>query len=102
MRPIDADRLYNSLRRLCDETDCNIAIMPDVMGAVRDAPTVDAEPVRHEHWEVSLDGDTFCSGCSTEHRLTGRIPKYCPNCGAKMDERQTIKTIEQEEKQCTP
>lgn len=45
-------------------------------------PTVDAEPVRHGHWE--WDGDFICSNCGERgHRNKWN---YCPNCGAKMDE----------------
>lgn len=54
----------------------------DACIAVENAPTVDAEPVRHGHWE--WDGDYICSNCGERgHRNKW---KYCPNCGAKMDE----------------
>lgn len=44
--------------------------------------TVDAEPVRHGHWE--WDGDFICSNCGERgHRNKWN---YCPNCGARMDE----------------
>lgn len=63
-------------------------------------PTVDAEPVRHGHWMhgdevVKLDVfdapemSCWCSECgdwltgSDEYPVRG---KFCPNCGAKMDE----------------
>lgn len=49
---------------------------------IENAPTVDAEPVRHGHWE--WDGDYICSNCGERgHRNKWN---YCPNCGAKMDE----------------
>lgn len=48
-----------------------------------DAPTVDAEPIRHGHWEVT-PVYIKCSECGESFML---IPQnYCPNCGAKMDE----------------
>lgn len=50
------------------------------------APTIDAEPVRHGHWIAYRSGvDTQCSECewSTDFPIAR---KYCPNCGAKMDE----------------
>lgn len=105
MRPIDADQLKQAIDKLLmpgKDVTFETYIDALVCAAIDDAPTVDAEPVRHERWEISLNGEPFCSGCCMGHRLTGRIQKYCPNCGAKMDEPQTIKTIEQEEKQCTP
>lgn len=51
------------------------------------APTIDAEPVRHGLWiEIGADkhgrgGIQKCTACD------GTYPyrcKYCPNCGAKM------------------
>lgn len=50
--------------------------------AIDDAPTVDAEPVRHGYWEVDEDGNIKCSECG--HRGVG--DNYCERCGAKMDE----------------
>ena len=51
-------------------------------------PSVEAEPVRHGHWEIyvisMLDGeDVRCSECGQ----CGCAPywDYCPNCGARMD-----------------
>jgi hypothetical protein len=55
-----------------------------------DAPTIDAEPVRHGKW-VFNPSDAFeamfakpkCSECGFESADGGN---YCPNCGARMDE----------------
>lgn len=48
-----------------------------------------AEPVRHGWWRRKLSdcywpGDVICSECNKEYSFS-RKPKYCPNCGAKMD-----------------
>ena len=53
---------------------------------IDNAPTVDAEPVRHGRW----DGAT-CSVCGFSwSEVTYEAPQvemsFCPNCGAKMDE----------------
>lgn len=45
---------------------------------IDDAPTVDAEPVRHGMWWRGA----FCSQCGGRGEQEFR---YCPNCGAKMD-----------------
>ena len=47
--------------------------------------TVDAEPVRHGHWENYLiEGLRWkCSECGSRFSSPYH---YCPNCGAKMDE----------------
>ena len=56
---------------------------------VRNAPAVDAEPVRHATWEKGLcAGFVGCSEChdvfiNSDWLHDGKW-KYCPNCGAKM------------------
>lgn len=53
---------------------------------INEAPAVDAEPVRHGHWDDSFDGITpYCSVCGMSHNCINRTPDYCPHCGAKMD-----------------
>lgn len=53
-------------------------------------PVADVAPVVHGHWETILDelgnyGFEKCSACGDKYgSFTYR---YCPNCGAKMDER---------------
>ena len=55
---------------------------------LHDMQTADVAPVRHGQWDDSFDGITpYCSVCGRSHRGMIRTPKYCPNCGAKMDER---------------
>ena len=52
-------------------------------------PTADVAPVVHGHWETIYNdcghyGFEKCSACGDEYgSLTYR---YCPSCGAKMDE----------------
>lgn len=58
---------------------------------------IEVAPVRRGKWEVSKDGDwCTCSECHADLDIsigTGcfvdgeelELPKYCPNCGAKMD-----------------
>ena len=49
-------------------------------------PSADVAPVRHGRWDDSYDGITpYCTVCGCSHRLMVRTPRYCPNCGAKMD-----------------
>ena len=63
-----------------------------VLGAIENAPAVDAEPVRHGRWLERVefiawcedDADIFveCSECGDT--MPGEA-NYCPNCGCKMD-----------------
>ena len=54
----------------------------------------DVEPVRHGHWFLDSSGAEFCSECGEypfddgEYHISGWSSKYCPNCGAKMDEKE--------------
>ena len=57
---------------------------------IADAPTIEAEPVRHGYWE-NANGrpNTYirkCSVCGKEAYFCGRgcSYKFCPNCGADM------------------
>ena len=57
----------------------------------RTLPTIDAVEVVHGRWIVVDDGVLIgkgthfeCSKCGTWESW-GRLSKYCPNCGAKMD-----------------
>ena len=92
MRLIDADKLptkhgvnvganYGGLRAIVFKKD------------IDNAPTVDAEPVKHGRWLKTGQSfvnpnkfrNYFCSECGLE--LDEHIrskPNYCPNCGAKM------------------
>lgn len=59
-------------------------------------PPADVRKNVHAHWEGFFDGDeyrVYCSHCKDnwyeEDLWMGgnEFPKYCPNCGAQMDER---------------
>lgn len=57
-----------------------------------DAPTIEAEPIRHGRWiykeyRTTKDdaiGFYLCSECGRANWI--KEDNYCPNCGAKMDE----------------
>lgn len=56
---------------------------------VQDAPTIEAEPVRHGRWEVKHPNGWACSECGEWGLMIDNRgickSNYCPNCGAKMD-----------------
>lgn len=52
---------------------------------IDDAPTIEAEPVKHGKW-TKLDGDiTYLYECSVCKDTSDWHDNYCPNCGAKTD-----------------
>lgn len=86
-RLIDADALpIHQVKILHDE---GLFIGDIVFSAhITNAPTIDAEPVRHGRW-VAID--RIASGFPWKLRCNRcGVPQdyphtYCPNCGAKMD-----------------
>ena len=103
MRLIDADELtdkflkYYTEKEKCGEfTFVACEIKQGFADMVVDAPTVEAEPVRHASWErVETDEDGYsrfrCPNCDWK-TVFSRSPcrgmddyAYCPRCGAKMD-----------------
>ena len=65
--------------------------------SISDMPAADVAPVIHAHWIEQEDGnlDTYytCSSCKEDFDLIAGTPcenlyNYCPNCGAKMDEKE--------------
>lgn len=94
----DADELKKSMERmLCagkkpdkERYTCDV-----VCCVIDEAPSVDAEPVRHGRWEtkeyttedsfddwIVIHHEEVCSECG---KGQGERSNFCPNCGAKMD-----------------
>ena len=73
-----------------DESGCGVTYMAVSVGAIKNAPAVDAEPVRHGRWREVAEGEgghlMECSVCKEWlfHNFD-YVSNYCPNCGAKMD-----------------
>jgi len=99
MRLIDADGSFtlNSLYNTCYSLAFGggiISFVDNRSGKVvadfraEDAPTIDAEPVKHSEWKYyHKKGVAVCKNCSFERDLNtdfGRAVS-CPNCGAKME-----------------
>ena len=103
MRLIDADKLIQELEKnktlYIDEYEegRNTGISWCIEDVV-DAPTVDAVPIKHGRWlyiEGYMGDEAKCSECRRSicvNEPGNGLPnvgdlKYCPFCGAKMDER---------------
>lgn len=91
----DADKLKEAMERmLCTgkEPDKERYTCDVVCCVIDEAPTVDAEPVRHAkyiHVGPSFNGgvDWYrCSNCSTLESGVYVQHPFCSICGAKMDE----------------
>lgn len=84
MRLIDADDLDE---KGIEFSDTNVYVPIE---AIWNAPTIEAEPVRHGEWE-HLGGDEWCctvceNVITTEGSWEKPTQKFCDECGAKMRE----------------
>lgn len=91
MRPIDADALIEILAEMQGRCATKAALVQNskIWQQVKAMPTVDAQPVRHGKWKWW--GSEFgykCSECKAyvDDLRAGEEYKYCPYCGAKMEE----------------
>lgn len=102
MRLIDADKLrdamfhyYGCVNADTDksnykgETLMNYEVADLIDDCISTAPTVEAEPVRHGHWnyKFTINGQSYryCSEC-LEIIYDDTVSKnYCPYCGARME-----------------
>ena len=83
MRLIDADLAIQKSK------EPSIYDLTDFEEFINSLPTVDAEPVRRGKWVKFGNDIRYCSECSKCGYLQSiylKKPKYCPNCGAKMEE----------------
>lgn len=81
MRLINADELME-LYDYCDGLSVPIAV---VQQNIKDATTIDAEPVRHGRWERTSDGAARCTACKRKMNPSQYGYAFCGLCGAKMD-----------------
>lgn len=69
---------------MTDQWGCPISDVPIALEVLLNK--VDAEPVRHGHWDIYYNDNIpytlKCSECGEYTIVNG---KYCPNCGCKMD-----------------
>ena len=90
MRLIDADELLKpvgSYQRVKYTNEYGDVVTVEDIELM---PSIDAVPVRHGKWENSrpdapMFGFYYCSLCG--RKRTSPQDRYCPNCGARMDER---------------
>lgn len=80
-RFIDADKLIWQVQ----DSDKYGTITKQVfISLLQNSETEDVAPIAHAHWIDTLYG-WACSNCEKEQEYTLFL-KYCPSCGAKMDE----------------
>lgn len=90
VRPIDANALMKRIEEVyCKDCNshngvmCRVCAHMDDMDFIEDAPTIDAQPVKHGKWVRDASGELNCSYCGYAPKWDD--DKFCANCGAKMD-----------------
>lgn len=100
---IDREALVKSMKdRYCAKTKCNnyhgvrclACYIADAIADIEDAPVADVAPIVRGHWltwEEKFPGratgknlGVFCSVCENHADYSS---DFCPNCGAKMEEK---------------
>lgn len=77
MRLIDGDELFGSISK---QERWNV---PDfVYESIKNAPTIDAEPIQHGKWIKVGDNTYRCSQCNEVSCCNGN---FCTDCGARME-----------------
>ena len=70
---------------------CRACWVDDTFDYIDSEPAADVAPVQHAKWEIVVGSNgkeyMVCTGCRKQQDLTG-VFSYCPNCGAKMDEKE--------------
>ena len=85
MRLIDADARKQQIESPYTEYPIIIQIRKALKDFIDDAPTIDAEPIKHGHWINTGSGEE-CSVCREIQYGYDSFRNYCAYCGAKMDE----------------
>ena len=95
MRLIDADALMMPINASWRDAGLHSEDYGKIKRWIKNAPTIEADPVKHGRWrEYNYPGQecVYCSACKTEYYPDDLIvigvndyPYYCPNCGARMD-----------------
>lgn len=88
MRLIDADVLTDAIE---NSRGKNSIYAQFVRAWVKDAPTIDAVPVRYGHWvedeiQIHVEKTYHCSECDCLAWGEDEKTRYCPICGARMND----------------
>lgn len=89
MRLIDTDKLLEKTECLFKDLNSTEDYMGigynhgvgDSIAIIKNAPTIEAEPVKRGRW-IDMDDHVMCSCCGATHY--GADKNYCPNCGMRM------------------
>ena len=100
MRYIEIDSIIEQIKsercERCTNHRCALCDIDEVLILLEEADDADVVEVKHGKWKIKIDEYDceymMCSVCKEEFYpadadTVDTTPNYCPNCGAKMDER---------------
>ena len=94
-RYVNADKLLEYLEKEAESEDVKYSFIgagvQATINEIKKFPLEDVKPVVHAHWYRNWVDVPVCSNCKfgwdSQPELDGKpLFKYCPDCGAKMDE----------------
>lgn len=90
---IGRESIRKSLMEVCSDENCPMFIAATIDQVIDYEPAADVAPVVHGRWILERDpaGKPVCYHCSAcdsdgSHTSIRIAYKYCPNCGAKMED----------------
>lgn len=89
-RYIDAEKLIKYIMENSAHWQKNEWYTVGALAAIARTPTADVQEIKHGHWfKPSEMSENICSNCKRSAKNAfGILSDYCPNCGAKMDEKE--------------
>ncbi len=86
---IEREALIKSMEfNITDDPACPLFVAATVHQTIDEIPASDVRPERHGRWSFAGHGGICCSECETVYSFDELTRNsYCPNCGAKMDEK---------------
>ena len=81
---IDVDKAIEYAKIISKDTPQLATATRMICEYIQAQPTADVAPVVHAHWTRSHIAGRFCSNCEGYGIIAS---SYCPDCGAKMDEK---------------
>ena len=100
-RYIDVDALHEKYDAYANRTiggRGNGKTIAKFLDWIDEQPTADVVEVVHAYWYKAKNGNFWCSNCrsgyTSQPKLMGKpMFRYCPICGARMDERREDEQI---------